>query len=75
MHDGEHDDLHALDQIRTARASHGVDAGVVLTTATSLSERFTAHHSKLEADLGIDVRVLTRDAFLRLLLAHLGAPE
>lgn len=72
LHDGEDDDVHALDQIKVAKAAHLVDAGVVLTTATTLSERFVKHHEALEAELGIDIRVLTRDEFLRLLLGHLG---
>jgi hypothetical protein len=72
LHDGEHDDVHALDQIKWAHSAHSVDAGVVLTTATTLSERFTNHQQALEAELGIDIRVLTRDDFLKLLMAHLG---
>jgi hypothetical protein len=73
LHEGEDDDLHSLDQIKLARSAHKVDAGVVLTTATTLSERFSKHHAALEEELGIDIRVLMRDEFLRLLLAHLGA--
>ena len=73
LHDGEDNDVHSLDQIERALSAHEVDAGVVLTTAASLSERFVKHHDALEAKLKIDIRVLTRDEFLTLLLAHLGA--
>ena len=72
LHDGQHDDVHALEQIKWAHSAHHVDAGVVLTTATTLSERFATHKQALEAELKIDVLVLPRDDFLRLLMTHLG---
>ena len=40
VHEGVDDDTHALDQIALARKAHRVDAGVVVTTATKISERF-----------------------------------
>lgn len=71
MHHGVDDDLQSLDQIRLARSHHKVDAGVVITTATETSERFNKHRDALEAELEMDIRVITRDEFLRLVLAHL----
>lgn len=75
LHDGEENDVHSLAQIKQARKAHGIDAGIVLTTATSLSEAYSSRRDELEAELGIDIRVIRRNEFVRLLLAHLGMPR
>lgn len=75
LHEGVDDDTHSLNQIKLAREVHGIDAGIVLTTAKTLSPRFVELHQKLEGELRIDIKVITRGEFVRLLLAHLGAPE
>lgn len=72
LFDGVIDDTHALDQIAQARKAHRVDAGVVVTTATEASERFEERRSALEAELGIDIKVIDRDEFTMLLMEHLG---
>lgn len=72
LYDGVHDDTHALDQIKRARLEHKVDAGVVVTTATETSDRFEQRRAALEADLAIDVRVVTRDEMVELIMTHLG---
>ncbi|MBI4821789.1 MAG: restriction endonuclease [Deltaproteobacteria bacterium] len=71
---GVHDDAGALDQIKTARARHRIDAGVVLTTADETSDAFEKRREALESELGIDIKVIRRAEFLSLVLAHLG-PE
>jgi hypothetical protein len=72
LYDGLHSDTTALEQIEEARRVHRVDAGVVVTTAKDTSEAFELRRAKLEDDLGIDIRVITRDEFVELVLAHLG---
>jgi hypothetical protein len=72
LHEGTHDDTTALEQIAEARQVHRVDAGVVVTTAEETSPAFEQKRAKLEDDLGIDIRVITRDEFVELVLAHLG---
>ena len=72
LFDGVIDDTHALDQIAQARKAHCVDAGVVVTTATEVSDRFEERRSSLEAELGIDIKVIDRDEFTALLMEHLG---
>jgi hypothetical protein len=69
MYEGTHDDLGALDQLRTARRMHQVDAGVVVSTATTLSERFEAERAALEKEM--PVRVLYGLELTNLLLTHL----
>jgi hypothetical protein len=73
LHEGVENDPHSLHQIEQAKEAHRIDAGIVLTTATSLGEAFLKHHEELQERLGIDIKVITRDEFVRLLLAHLGA--
>jgi hypothetical protein len=72
LHEGTHDDLTALEQIVEARKVHRVDAGVVVTTAEGTSKAFEQRRAELEDTLGIDVRVIARDEFVELVLAHLG---
>lgn len=72
LHEGTHDDTTALAQLEEAHRVHRVDAGVVLTTAEKLSPAFEQARERLEGDLGIDIRVITRDEFVELLLAHIG---
>lgn len=72
LHDGIHDDPHALDQIRRAHAHHRVHAGLVITTAETTSKGFDDEQASLEAKLGIDVRVITRDELVELVMLHLG---
>ena len=47
LHNGVHDDTHALDQLKQARDAHHVDAGVVVTTAESVSDSFEAVEQSL----------------------------
>ncbi len=75
MYDGTHHDAHPLEQLRWARDKHGVQAGVVLTTATELSAEFQEGLIKIADELKIDIQAWTRDEFVRLLLAHLGRRE
>jgi len=72
MYDGTHHDTHALDQLRRAREEHGVQAGVVLTTAVEVSAEFQEALVRLGEELQIDIQAWTRDDVMRLLLAHLG---
>ena len=73
LYDGQIDDLHALDQVALARDAHRVDGGVVVTTANETSKQFDSHREQLEAKLGIDIRVITRDELVQLVMTHLGA--
>lgn len=75
LHEGEERDPHSLDQIERARIAHRVDAGIVVTTATGFSADYLDYHAELEARLGIDVKLMNRSEFVRLLLAHLGSPS
>ncbi len=72
LHDGVHDDTHALEQIRQAGQSHQVDAGVIVTTAVETSVEFERRREALAAELEIDIRVITRDEFVGLLMTYLG---
>lgn len=73
LHDRLEDDLTSLNQIRRARDHHRVDAGVIVTTALDTADGFQAALSRLQAELGIDIRVITRDELTELLMRHLGA--
>lgn len=73
LHSGEEQDLDALKQIRTAHGAYHIASGVVVTTAEGTSERFDEYCEKLEAELKIDIRVITRDEFVELVMAHFGA--
>ena len=75
MYDGTHYDTHPLDQLRRARKEHGVQAGVVLTTANEVSQEFQDALVNLGEELKIDIQAWTREDFVRLLLAHLGRRE
>lgn len=75
MYDGTHDETHAIEQLQQAREEHGVQAGVVLTTATEVSPAFQEALTRLSENLKIDIQVWTRDDVVRLLLAHLGRRE
>ncbi|KYG09084.1 hypothetical protein BE21_20025 [Sorangium cellulosum] len=72
LHQGTEDDTTALSQIKQAREYHKVDAGVVVTTAEQMSEAFQARREALEEELGIDIRLVDRDEFVELVMAHLG---
>ncbi|WP_437334449.1 restriction endonuclease [Sorangium sp. So ce394] len=72
LHQGTEDDTTALSQIEQAREYHKVDAGVVVTTAEQMSEAFRARREALEEELGIDIRLVDRDEFVELEMAHLG---
>ena len=72
LHEGVHDDKKALDQIKEAKKVHRVDAGVIVTMATSTSASFNQHRDVLEEDLGIDIRVIARDEFVELVMANMG---
>jgi Restriction endonuclease len=72
LHEGMEDDAKPLSQIKQAREYHKVDAGVVVTTAEQMSETFQARREALEEELGIDIRVVVRDEFVELVMAHLG---
>lgn len=73
MYDGIADDVRSLDQIREARDAHRVDAGVVVTTATEVSDAYEKRREQLEAELGIDIRVVARDELLDLVMRNLDA--
>jgi len=72
LYDGKQFDLHPVEQLRWARDNHGVQAGVVLTTAEEVSQEVQEALTKAAEDLQIDVRVWVRDDFVRLLLRYLG---
>lgn len=72
LHDGVENDTSALAQIKQAREHHKVDAGVVVTTAEQMSEAFLTKRGALEEELGIDIRIVSRDEFVELMMAHLG---
>jgi hypothetical protein len=72
LHEGTEHDTKALSQIKLAREYHKVDAGVVVTTAEQMSEMFQARREALEEELAIDIRVVDRDEFVELVMAHLG---
>lgn len=73
MYQGTHDDLEALEQLRTARLHHQATAGVVVSTAERLSERFEEARTQLETEM--PVRVLHGLELTTLLLAHLAGTE
>lgn len=68
---GIHEDLGALEQIKQARATHRIDAGVVITTAREVGTNFESHRKDLERELGIDIRVITRDELVDLVLQYM----
>lgn len=72
-HGGIEHNIHSLDQIEEARAHWGIHAGLVLTTATDVSEEYEAERAERSAKLGIDIQVLCRDAFVDLVLEHVAA--
>jgi len=71
-HDGMHEDRRALEQIELARELHGVDAGIIVTTSDGVSDVFEEKRAALEGKLGIDVRIITRDELVELVMRHLG---
>ncbi|MEQ9498737.1 MAG: restriction endonuclease [Deltaproteobacteria bacterium] len=74
-HVGVHDDVHALDQIKQATEFYGAHAGVVVTTAEDVSEKFAARCEALQSELRINVKIITREELLSLLLQHVGPLE
>lgn len=71
-HEGVEDDTRALQQIEQAREHHRVDAGVVVTTAEQVSDAFQARREALEEKLGIDIRVVSRDELVVLVMTNLN---
>jgi len=72
MWEGEASWTRPLEQIRQAREAHElVTAGLVLSTATSVSPEFEGARRQLETELGIPVRVILRDELVELFLRHL----
>jgi hypothetical protein len=71
-YEGVHDDLGALEQMKRARQVHRIDGGVIVTTASDTSERFEKRRQELQAELGIDIRIITRREFVELVLRHIG---
>ncbi|UQA61349.1 restriction endonuclease [Polyangium aurulentum] len=69
---GVHDDIHALRQIEQAKEHHRIDAGVIVTTAVETSDAFEEKRAELESTLGIDIRVITRDELIELVMKHSG---
>jgi len=63
--------MKSLHQLEEARAHWGIHAGVVLTTAETFSEGFEAARSELEEKLKIPIRVILREEFVGMVLAHL----
>lgn len=72
LHDGVHDDPHALEQIRRARVERRVDAGVVVSTAESFSAAFKQRREHLQDELQMSIALVDRDALVRLMMRHLG---
>lgn len=72
LHEGVEYDTTALAQIENAKKHHKIDAGVVVTMAEQMSEAFQLRREVLEEELGIDIRVVSRDEFIELVMAHLG---
>jgi hypothetical protein len=72
LHDGVHDDTHALMQIKQAREAHHVDAAVVVTTAVETSKAFEDRRAALEVEIAIDIRVIARDELVELLMTYLA---
>ena len=75
LHSGTEWSSHALEQIRTARRVHRVDAGVIVTTATTCSEQFGRDRELLEAELGIDVKLVLQGELVGLLVKHVGIDD
>jgi predicted Mrr-cat superfamily restriction endonuclease len=71
---GTHGDFQALEQIKQARIVHSIDSGVVITTAEKVTPEFEARRNALEAELKIDIKIITRDELVDLVLQHLSAP-
>lgn len=71
-HDGVEHETRALRQIEQARGHHRIDAGVVVTTAEDVSDAFQAAREALEEKLGIDIRVVTRDELVELVMTNLS---
>ncbi|MEM7160217.1 MAG: restriction endonuclease [Myxococcota bacterium] len=72
-HEGVETGLRSLEQIAEAREYWGIHAGIVLTTATEVSEEYEAKREALTEELGIDVQVLCRGQFVDLVLEHVAA--
>lgn len=47
----------------------------MLTTASEITQRFEERRAALEVELGIDIRVITRDEFTRLVMTHLARAD
>lgn len=71
MHDGTAYDDHVVDQLRRAHHERGAQAGVLLTTAVSITPDLQAKLTQLSGELDIDIQAWTRDDFVRLLLGYL----
>lgn len=72
-HEGVETSLRSLEQIAEARRYWGIHAGLVLTTATEVSDEYEARREALTEELGIDVQVLCREQFVDLVLEHVAA--
>jgi hypothetical protein len=71
LHEGEHDDTRALDQVVQAKNMHHIDAAVVLTIASRVSKAFDERRETIEKELHLDVRVILLDGFLDLIMQYL----
>ena len=70
-HDGVETSLASLEQIKEAHGHWGIHAGVVITTAVETTDEYEARREALEGELGISIRVITRDEFMDIVLAHI----
>lgn len=73
MWDGEIRSTRPLDQLAVAfMAYEGITAGVIFTTAMSVSEKFEEARRALETKVGKPVHVIVRKKVLQLFLTHLS---
>ncbi len=66
------EDRRTLDQFELARNQYRVDAGIIVTTGETTSDAFEEKRAALESRLGIDLRIITRDELIELVMKHLG---
>lgn len=72
MWDWDADSISPLSQLREAFTAYdGITAGVVMTTAARTTDYFEEERKKLESELSIPIKVITRKELVRLFLAHL----
>jgi hypothetical protein len=75
LHLGEDDDLRSLQQIERARSKWGATEGIIVTTAAKLSPRFSESQEVLAARLGMPIRVVAGEEFIRLVMVHVAGVD